>query len=507
MGKFGRYLMCLIMMCMLIFGAESVLAAEEDYPVKVWSADDMEIGNTTGADGLEFLQPTDTTATKVQVQNGGRAPFVNAIKTGGASSMLDAYVPKTRALKFTVTKPCNIRIYAYGASSNGTVNMKVSSAEKIVDTFNTQHSTLNKYVTYLDSAGTYYIYGNASLGICEVAVGYAVGDADFDFDRDWNDMRILRKVVFDNLSVNEMIQRNIDVDNNGRITSNDTACMDSYMLDDDKGEYNKAKFISYAQWNANDMAAGCPVTYNNLEFVYADNDIANRSIFVASCNKTYTSQNGEAKAYAKCIQTDGDTGKAVGNYPVTKAVKFNLEQEGYVTLYLSTGSSKAIQHKAQIINADGQRVAEFDIDKNIGCYVTKLSGNETYFVSSNTGTLRIYEIEIRQNSNKSCSKTINVEAGKTYCLYLTADKGVMTGKIPVKLTYNTAAVTAETMGAGSKIAVGNCNDRTRITETGAGYIVFEPYGWKDGEGGIMTDIVFKANSTGVTTLTLSMQEG
>ena len=492
----------------IAISAYSVNAAEssENYPVTVWSADNMEIGNTTGINGLEFIQPTDTTAVPVKVTNDGRnakeIKFNNTIKTGGGSSMLTETVPKTRAVKFTVTKPCNVIIYAYGASSNGTVIMKVSNSSKIIDTFATQHSVLNKYVSYLDEAGTYYIYGDATLGICQVSVGYVKGDVDFDFDLDWNDLRIARKHIYDNMQIDALVLKNMDIDNSGSITARDASCMASNI-----DEPAKAYFLDYAIWNANEMQIGYPETYQYLELVYEDNNPKNQSMCVKSTNKTFLGEDGEKKTYTKCIQTAGDSGNGIGNYPVTKAVKFNLSNSSYVTLYLSTGSSKTIQHKAQIINADGVNVAEFNIDKNISRYTVQLPQNETYFVTSNTGKLNIYEIDVLSSLNNSCSKTINVEAGKTYTVYLTVNNGKLIGKLPVKLTYNSAAITLESIGAGSKAAIGICNDRTVITEIGQGYIVFKPYDWKDNEGGIMTDVVFKASSSGTTELTLSMQEG
>ncbi len=502
MNKIIKYLMSVLTISILLLGAENVFAstALENYSVTIWSADDMEVGATVGTNGLEFLQPAESSVTKVQVTDKGRFPYSNAIKTGGSASMLNAYVPKTRALKFTVTKPCNMVIYAYG-SSDSNVTMKISNSTKIINTFSLEHSRLNRYVLYLDSAGTYYVYGNGSMGICEIAVGYTKGDADIDFDLDWNDIRIFRKVFFDNLAVDEIVTRNIDYNNSGFIDAGDLASMQEYMTD-----RNKAVFVDNATWNANDMTAEDIPIYRGLELVYKDCDSSNGSIYVKSINeKTYTGENGEFKTYTKCIQTDGDTGEGIGNYPVTKAVKFNLATDAYVTVYMSTGSSKNIQHKAQIINADGVKVEEFNINNKIGRYTTKLSGNETYFITSYTGTLRIFEINVVSNTNNECKKTININAGATYKLYLTVDKGVMIGKLPVKLTYNASALTVQSMGGSSGVNVGRCNDRTRIIETGTDYIIFEPYDWADGESGILTEVLIKAKTTGTTTLTLSIE--
>lgn len=508
MVKIRKYLICLMVMFLFVLHTEAVFAAlEDDYPVRIWSADNMEVGNVTGVDGLEFLQPEDETAAKVEVKAEGRLPFKNAIKTRGSASLQGRFVPKTRALKFNVTKPCNIRIYAYGASSTEEVTLKISNSEKIVKIFATQHSQLERYEAYLETSGTYYIYGTGALGICEITVGYIQGDVDLDFDRDWNDLRLLRKAVNEGLQLNEMEFRNADMDKNSLIDENDLEHLSSCISGDVVSVREKAKFVSTAVWNANDMAVGNPEVYNGLEFVYVDGDVSNKTIGVINRNSRYVSQSGEVRNYIKCIETNGAVGEGYSNYPVSRAVKFNLDKDAYVTVYVSTGSSKPVQHKVQIMDADGNKEAEFNIDKNISCHTVKLKGNESYFVYSSTGKIRIYEIDVRTNSNESISKTINVEAGKNYVLYLTADKGVMLGKFPVKLTYNAAAITPVSMGAGSSVAVGNCNDRTIIKEIGQGYVVFMPYNWSDGDSGIMTDIVFNAKTSGTTTLTLSMQEG
>lgn len=510
MRKIKKYLFCLLVVFLFILQAESVFAElEADYPVRVWSADNMEVGNVTGVDGLEFLQPTDETAAKVMVKAEGRLPFKNAIKTGGSASLQGRYLPKTRALKFTITEPCNISIYAYGASSEGEVTLKISDGGKIVKTFATQHSVLGRYMTYLDSPGTYYIFGNGSLGICEVTVGYIHGDADLNFDRDWNDMRLLTKVSLGQLYLNEMASRNADIDKDSVITANDMALLQSYINSDGVSVREKAKLVDHAVWNANDMAVGNPETYKGLEFVYVDGNISNNTIGVINRESSYVSPNGEVKNYTKCIQTDGDSGNGYGNYPVSRAVKFNLNAEAYVTLYVSTGSSKPTQHKVAIMDADRNKVAEFNIDKNIGCYTTKLSGNETYFVYSDTGKLRIYEIDVNADMLKDIpqiSKSINVTAGQNYIYTLTVNNAAIVDNALFSFKYNSSDVEPVSFGEVKIADLKHSNESGLIdVQTSDGKVIFKTKNLTNGESGILTEVELKAKRNCNTTITLSVQ--
>lgn len=150
-------------------------------------------------------------------------------------------------------------------------------------------------------------------------------------------------------------------------------------------------------------------------------------------------------------------------------------------------------------------MGDVNLSRNIDKYVFTLEGNETYFIGSPTGTLRIYEIDIKsvRQDNTGASKTIDVIANNTYDMFLTVNTAVLPDIKPVKLTYNTNALLIESIG-GSNPAIGTCTDGTKILEIGQGYIVFMADRWNDGESGIMTEITVRAKTSGQTTLSLEV---
>lgn len=509
MSKIIKYLVCLIIMSMLAMQVETVLAAVENYPVTSWSADDMEIGNTTGANGLEFVQSEDITDIMVTVNNKGRhnevGSYDQSINTGGSANMLTQYVPRAKAVKFTVTQPCNVVIYAYGASDVGNLSMKLSGENKLIDTFTVQHSVLARYQSFIDSAGTYYIYSQqGALGICEIKVGYVCGDVDVDFDVDWNDLRLAKRVFNNLISADDLMLERINVDGNSALTSNDISTI--YTMTDNMG---KAYFTGAKCWNANNMTAGYPEVCDGLELVYKDDDVTNHSMRIVALNKTYYGTKGDVRDYTKCIATDGAESKGIGNYAVTKAVKFNLESDAYVTMYLNTGSSKNIQHKAKIIDADGNKVSEFNINKDIGRYTVRLDGCQTYFLCSPTGTLRIYEIEVNTdvlNTTEQVSKSISVTNGNTYIYTLTMSNAAVMDSAVFTFEYNNNDVELVSVGGVEIGGLWGKNESGIIAvDIATGMLSFKTDNLANGESGIITDVELKANRNCTTTLILSME--
>ena len=282
--KMKSLLILFLMLCLWALHAQMVYALES-YTVTSWCADDMEVGSTAGINGLEFVQPTDSMATPVKVTNNGRnndvGSYSNAIKTGGSANTIRNYVPQKRAIKFTVTQPCDINIYAYSASSGTSIDMRLSRAGKLVDTFQLMHSKLKLYKAYLDSAGTYYIYSTqGSVAICEIKVGYVEGDLDYDFDVDWNDLRLARKAMNRNDYRDEFINTKLDLNNDGTVTDIDITILESKI-----NNREKAKFVNTIRWNANNMNIGFPETYNGLEFVGKDCNTNDKSIGVYNIDK------------------------------------------------------------------------------------------------------------------------------------------------------------------------------------------------------------------------------
>lgn len=504
MKNLKNYAVVTVIFFCVLFKMSYVYAKEISYPITVWSAEDMEIGNTTGVNGLDFMQPVGSLSL-VQVVEGGRTDevrhFTKTIKTGGASSMQDKYVPKTRALKFNVTKPCDIRIYAYGGSKTDVV-MSLNRAGESVKQFNVKDSVLGLYTARISEADTYYLFSTTgTLCVCEITVGCVRGDLDVDFDADWNDVRLgMRAFNTSYFNDKEMLER-LDLDGNGIFTANDMTYLLSVI---EKPE--EAMYISYMNWYVNDMPIGYNESYKGLVLVDKDNNRDNKSIEVKSVSKKYVGKNGAVKRFNKCISTNGGMCGAMYEYPITKAVQFNLSDDAYVTFYLSTGSSDNVEHKAVVYSADREREAEFMLSTEVDRYTVHLEGNESYFIGSPDGTLRVYEIDVRNGLNPSNSKTISVNAGEISNLFLTVSGGVHLDTDEVKLTYNPSVVMVESMG-GSTVKTGICADGTKITEVGSGYICFIPYSWNDGDGGIMTDITIKSKSTGSTTITLNRKDG
>lgn len=501
-----------IMMVFFMLMAVNTYAEVPNMAVKSWCADDMAVGNTTGYNGLEFMLPVGGTADNgIVVAGDGRMydaehDYDNAIKTRGAANTGVNYVPKGRAMKFTVTQPCDLVVYAYDASSSADVSLQISRAGKIVDTIPLSEK-INRYAAYLDTAGTYYVYSiGGSMGVCEMQVGYVKGDLDFDFDVTWNDVRLMRKKVL-NYGIGVSSNHKFDIDGDGYYRIKDFGLLEELVSEPEKIKCIDAisQRPSNGTWNMKDVPTTNPITYNGLEFVYKDLNTANNTIKIANIPKTYVSPNGNEKSFTKCVTTDGKMSAGKGIYPVTKAVKFNLNASAQIVVYMCTGSSNTNQQKALIINADGEIVEEVNLSKDIGKYAFDLNGNETYFIGSPEGTLRIYEIGVRMvlQENTKTSKTISVTANNKYNMFLTVDTAVLPDINPVKLTYNASALSIESIG-GSKPAVGICNDGTKILEVGQGYIVFMADRWNDGESGIMTDVTVKAKTSGQTTLSLEV---
>ena len=401
-----------IIVTILFCTLSNVVHAATNYPVTTWSADNMVVGNKTGYNGLEFINPNNDNSICVvsAVRTYDEHTYSRAIKTNGYSNPIKNNIPQNKALKFTATQPCDLTIYAYGSSSDTTVGLCISRSDKLIASFSTVHSKVRKYKVFLDKADTYYIYGTGgSLSICEIKRGLALGDLDKDYDVDWNDIRLAYRYNNNKIASDDEVNYKLDVNNDLKITEADVSKIITLPITSEK---EKAVFSDYAKWNVSNMPLGNYSTYNGLELVARECNFANNSIKVISSSKSY-----DDKTFTKCITTDGYINEGLGNYPVTKAVKINMRNARYLDLYMSTGSSVNTDHIACIYDADGNKVASFDLEYDINFYNIELDNYQTYFIGSPTGTLNIYEIDMFNNDNRIGGKNMNVVAGKTYKVF------------------------------------------------------------------------------------------
>ena len=494
-----------IMMVFFMLMAVNTYAEVPNMAVKSWCADDMAVGNTTGYNGLEFMLPVGGTADNgIVVAGDGRMydaehDYDNAIKTRGAANTGVNYVPKGRAMKFTVTQPCDLVVYAYDASSSADVSLQISRAGKIVDTIPLSEK-INRYAAYLDTAGTYYVYSiGGSMGVCEMQVGYVKGDLDFDFDVTWNDVRLIQKYFKNDPSV--VRNHKFDVNGDGLYTANDPAILIDMALADEK-----ARFVNSADWNANDMPMGRYETYEGLEMVPKAGDITNGSISVINANGTFKEESGEIKKYTKCISLNGKGTNGFGPYPVSRALKFNLNGSRDVVIYIRCDSSVNVQHKARIVDGDGNLVKELDVDKTLRRYVVKLDGTETYFLYGLYGGLEVYEINICDldaPNNVSYTKNLNVTAGQNYELNLVAVNSFYADKTTYKLTYDPNVLSLKSLGGESKITLNKLlPGGITVLSTTSNSVTFRVPDRGLYESGILTNVEFSAKNTGNTSLKL-----
>lgn len=520
MGEiFMKIKLMLSLILMLLLMNVTIFAAVESYPVISWSTDDMEVGNTTGLtinnNTLTFVNPiTDEESVKVvnAIRTIGDKVYTKAIKTNGGTNQFVNGIPNHRALSFEVTKPCDLIVYSYGASSDYTINLCVSKkalgSNQGVEIYNetVEHSKIKRYSIYLDEPGTYYIYGRGgSISFCEIQRGCVKGDLDRDFNLDWNDIRIAKRVFNNKISNTDEYEYKMNLlntvsNNNGSNVTIDDLNEQRRLLSD--AELKKAEFVSNKAWNVSSMPLGRYETYDGLELVSKDLDLNSMSIEVYNMNRTYIGNNGETKKFTKVIATDGYLSEAMDDYCVTKAVKFNLEEDALVTLYMSTGSSENVEHRAVIYDADKNVVANFPLTTNIGKYTIELDGNQTYFVGSHTGTIRIFEIDC----NAAVSKTIDVENGKTYSYILTGERIPNKNNCTYVIKYNNEAITLNSLGenvsTGSSFAVG---DNIQIVSHKNGILKFKYTEDETDWTGVLTVLKFVANSSGTTTISFEME--
>ena len=497
-------------MMLLLLEAVNVYAEIPNMTVKSWCADDLNIGNTSGYSDLEFMLPVGGTANNgIMVTNEGRRydaehDYDSAIKTRGAVNTGLNCVPRGRAMKFTVSQPCDIVVYAYGASSSSNVSLQISREGKIVETFPLVHSRINKYIAYLDVAGTYYVYSTGgSMGVCEMQVGYIKGDLDIDFEVTWNDMRLLRKNIVENDS-SFIVNHKFDVNQDGIYSASDLS--ELLMIAINSGTEDYMNFVSYTNWNANEMSLGCYEIYNGLELVPKEGDIANGSVNVISLNKSYVEPSGEVRNYTKCISLNGKMADGFGPYPVSRAIKFNLAEAKEVVIYMRCDSSVKTQHKAQIINGDGDIVKELDVDGNVKRYVVKLDGNETYFLGGVYGKLEVFEIDINNctaESDVSFTKSLSVTANQSCELNLVAVNSFYQDRTIYKFTYDPNMLSLKSIGNESEIVLNKLlPNGIMILSTEPGSITFSVPGRKSFESGILTNVEFTAQKTGNTSVKL-----
>ena len=476
------------------------MCAEAYQPI-VWCADDMTVGNKSGNyNGLNFINPDNDSS--IAVVNATRTyknrVYDKAIRTYGYSNPFNGYIPLNKAVSFAITKPCDVVIYAYGTSSDSNVGMRISNSNGIVASFQTVHSVIREFKTFLPTAGTYYIYStNGSLSICEIKRGLVLGDLDQDFDLDWNDRRLALRYTNGILIPNDEQNYKIDVNNDGLTNINDTDLMLNLM---DSTEKPKAYFYNSNTWNVSNMPSGAYQTYDGIEMVARDLNNSNNSVKVVAQNGTYTDDYG-TKTFSKCIKTDGYKNGANNNYPITKAIKINVGDAEFMDIYAKTGSSDPSIQRLSIYDADGVLVQNFEIDTYIDKYSFRVEKWQTYFISSTTGAIKVFEIDLNENSNINLTDLMYVVSGNTYKIYLSGFKLRDPNENYVQFIYDPDVITINSIG-GKIPTEGKCPDGTEILDFSSGYIDFIPYILEDGECGLLTEVTFTANQTGNTTLSL-----
>ena len=206
------------------------------YSNKVWNASEMPLGDIYGYDGLHIIQVDRSNKNKVKVAESnkkyGTMQFTKCIKTGGDAST-NNYVPKYRALKFDIDKPCKMTIYASsGSTTASNPSLLVSRAGKPVKQLLLTSDGIRKEEVELLTSGTYYIYSSdesGSANIYYVEIKEMKGDLNSDNKITEADILLLQQYIADNAIFTENQKNQADVNGDGLVNSDDLNALDSIL--------------------------------------------------------------------------------------------------------------------------------------------------------------------------------------------------------------------------------------------------------------------------------------
>lgn len=359
--------------------------------IKQWIADDMPLGEIESYDTLTMLPG----GSKMKVQSRQRIyddnlSFSRCINTGGAAtvSMVQGsmYVPKQRAIKFSVEKKCVLRIYANSMSSNENQTVSVSRKDELIY----QGNVIDKVTltnVFLPEGDTYYIYSQeGSLGVFMLQLEECVdGDINIDGVFDDDDILLLIKIINGDTQATAMLNNIADINADGVIDNNDRACLENLYV----SAYGENPHIySEKIWNISDMPIGA---FNGCDGIYT---VKENQLEVAYSNKSFADL-----SFTRCIKTNGGA-EALGNYlPNERALKIDIGAPCKMTLYTMSGSSTAADPYMVVSSEEGGLISKTSLSKSeVRKTEVVLSKADIYYIysQSDSGSMNIYRIELEK---------------------------------------------------------------------------------------------------------------
>ncbi len=206
------------------------------YSNKIWNASEMPLGDIYGYDGLHIVQVENSNKNKVKVAQSnkkyGTMQFTKCIKSGGDSSTSN-YVPKYRALKFAIDRPCKMTVYASsGSTTASNPSLLVSRAGKPIKQLLLTSDGIRKEEVELLTSGTYYIYSSddsGSANIYYVEIKEMKGDLNLDNKITTADTLLLQQYNSGTVTLTESQKIQADVNGDGLINSADLNVLNNIL--------------------------------------------------------------------------------------------------------------------------------------------------------------------------------------------------------------------------------------------------------------------------------------
>lgn len=487
--------------CVFMLNTISCMAVESGYN-KVWNADDMPLGRLDSYNGLEIIQPAGGTAytDPIEVVNSYRSyedrSFTKAIKTGGNSVVGSNYVPTARAIKINAPQKCYMTIYMYGASTNEyDETVYISKMGTLVDQIDISYNEKVKKCIYLETSGTYYIYcTDGSVGIHYISLHMITGDLNHDEDVEWDDLRIFRKRWANQSACSQQELSEMDTDKDNEVDWYDYTALENIIRN--KGNY-VSQFYNNKVWNVSDMPTGKHANYDGLEFI---GDLAHANqLEIGSSNKKY----GDL-SFTKRIKTGGEGTNGFGHYLYNRSVKININSPCYMTIYMTSSSSNAVNPKAVLACEEGV-VKEMPLSNgDLRKYVVKIEGPDSYYLYGKSNSLGVYYIELSNTlmgdlQTSSVSKTVSVATGQSYEYALTVGKGRYPGVMTYVVTYDAGKLKPTAIGLWAKAGSGNTintDENISIISNSGGVLKFTVDTTDENWSGVLTKVKFAGIGNG-----------
>jgi len=206
------------------------------YSNKVWNVSEMPLGDIYGYDGLHILQVDSTNKNKVSVAGSnkkyGDKSFSKCIKTGG-DAKADSYVPRYRALKLDIDKPCKMTIYSIaGSTTANNPTMLITKKGKLVQQIPLSSEAIKKDEVYLLTSDTYYIYSSEDSGstnIYCIELSELNGDINADNKITQDDISLFQQYTNGTITLTETQKEQADVNKDGLINSNDLNLLENIL--------------------------------------------------------------------------------------------------------------------------------------------------------------------------------------------------------------------------------------------------------------------------------------